>query len=191
MKRFAYFVSLLLSPCIPALHAPLCPAPVRQPEIAAAPKPLSRAEVAELIETAAAKHKLPPEFVQSIVAAESAFRSDAVSDKGALGLMQVMPATALDFGLDAANPAQNVEAGTKYLAQLVARYRNRCRNWMQRAIAAYNAGPGNVDKYRGVPPFRETRTYVKRVLAFMKQYRTTRVAFLNKRCTPTTPRASL
>ena len=178
MKRFALTVSFLVSPCIPVLHAPLCPAPAApQPEIVTAPKLLSREEVGELIETAAAKHKLPPEFVRSIVAAESAFRSDAVSSKGALGLMQVMPATAMDFGLNAAIPEQNVEAGTRYLAQLVARYRNRCRNWMQRSIAAYNAGPGNVDKYKGVPPFRETRTYVKRVLGFMKGYRAARLHF--------------
>ena len=179
MKRLALTVSFLVSPCIPVLHAPLCPAPARapQPEITIAPKLLSREEVGELIETAAAKHNLPPAFVRSIVAAESAFRSDAVSSKGALGLMQVMPETAMDFGLNAAIPEQNVEAGTRYLAQLVARYRSRCRNWMQRSIAAYNAGPGNVDKYKGVPPFRETRTYVKRVLGFMKGYRATRLHF--------------
>src|SRR5215475_542481 len=83
-----------------------------------AAKLLSHAEIGELIQNAAQRHKLPSAFVKSIVAAESAFRSDAVSSKGALGLMQVMPETAQDMGLDASIPAQNVEAGAKYLASL-------------------------------------------------------------------------
>jgi soluble lytic murein transglycosylase-like protein len=127
---------------------------------------LSRAEVSALIGDAARKHKLPPAFVTSIVAAESAFQSDAVSPKGALGLMQVMPETASEMGLDAAVPEQNVEAGTKYLAGLIRYYQKKSRNWLKHAIAAYNAGPAQVDRYRGVPPFRETRSYVSRVLAF-------------------------
>lgn len=131
---------------------------------------LSRAEIGALIGDAARKHKLPPEFVTSIVAAESAFQSDAVSPKGALGLMQVMPETASEMGLDAGVPEQNVEAGTKYLAALVRRYQKTTRNWLKHAIAAYNAGPGQVDHYRGVPPFRETRAYVTRVLAFYMAY---------------------
>ena len=135
-----------------------------------APQLLSHAEVRTLIESAAQRHKLPAAFVKSIVAAESAFRSDAVSPKGALGLMQVMPDTALEMGLDANIPEQNVEAGTKYLAWLLQRYR-KTRGSLPRAIAAYNAGPGNVDKYRGVPPFRETRAYVARVLTYFKQYK--------------------
>jgi len=175
MKCFALLVCSLLFSSLPVLQAPIySPAPSEtQPASLSVPAPklLSRAEVHELIETAAEKHNLPLAFVKSIVAAESAFRSDAVSPKGALGLMQVMPSTAMMFGLDASVPDQNVEAGTRYLAQLVARYRNTTRNWMKRSIAAYNAGPGNVDKYKGVPPFRETRTYVTRVLGYMKIYR--------------------
>jgi soluble lytic murein transglycosylase-like protein len=132
-------------------------------------KLLSLAEIHELIQSAAQKHNLAPAFVKSIVAAESAFQSDAVSSKGALGLMQVMPETALEMGLDASIPAQNVEAGTTYLATLIRRYRKK-RNWLRHAIAAYNAGPGTVDKYRGVPPFRETRAYVSRVLGFFRAY---------------------
>src|SRR5581483_2387301 len=100
---------------------------------------LSRAEVTRLIGAAAKKHKLPPEFVTSIVAAESAFQSDAVSPKGALGLMQVMPETASEMGLDAAVPRQNVEAGTKYLAALIRYYRKNSRDWLKHAMAAYNA----------------------------------------------------
>jgi soluble lytic murein transglycosylase-like protein len=136
----------------------------------AIPRLLSHAEIGELIQNAAEKHRLPPAFIKSIVAAESAFRSDAVSSKGALGLMQVMPETAQDMGLDASIPEQNIEAGTKYLKGLMGYYGKR-RDWLKRTIAAYNAGPGNVDKYRGVPPFRETRAYVTRVLAYFKEYR--------------------
>ena len=109
-------------------------------------------------------------MVKSIMAAESAFNPDAVSPKGALGLMQVMPATAQQFGLDASVPEQNVDAGTRYLRFLIDKYQ-RYRNWLRRVIAAYNAGPAAVDKYRGVPPYPETRVYVARVLAFLKVFR--------------------
>jgi len=108
-------------------------------------------------------------LVKSIVKAESAFNPNAISSKGALGLMQVMPQTAQEMGLDAAEPAQNLEAGTRYLKWLLARY-SKTKNPLPRAIAAYNAGPGNVDKCRGIPPFRETRTYVARVLKYLKSY---------------------
>ena len=102
MKCFALLVCTLLFSCLPVLQAPIylpTPAEIQPGSISVpAPKLLSRAEVHELIETAAEKHNLPLAFVKSIVAAESAFRSDAVSSKGALGLMQVMPSTAMMFG---------------------------------------------------------------------------------------------
>jgi soluble lytic murein transglycosylase-like protein len=142
---------------------------------------LSRDEVHALIGDAARKHKLPPEFVKSIIAAESAFQSNAVSPKGALGLMQVMPETAQEMGLDATDPEQNVEAGTKYLAALSRRYQKKTRNWLKHTIAAYNAGPGNVDRYRGVPPFKETRAYVTRVLGFYMAYGGTARSFSTAR----------
>jgi soluble lytic murein transglycosylase-like protein len=84
--------------------------------------------------------------------------------------MQVMPETASEMGLDASVPAENVEAGTKYLAGLIRRYRKTSRNWLKHSIAAYNAGPANVDHYGGVPPFRETRAYVTRVLGYFEAY---------------------
>ena len=158
------FLLHLITICVPEVPPPhefSAPPP---------PPPLSRAQVGDLIRDAAARHNVSAALVSSVVAAESAFRSDAVSDKGAVGLMQVMPATALDMGLDAAIPEQNIEAGTRYLAQLIGRYRDRSRNWLRRSIAAYNAGPANVDKYKGVPPFRETRAYVTRVLAYFHAY---------------------
>lgn len=156
------FLLHLITVCVPEL-APAA-------EVGPPPAPLSRAQVGDLIRDAAARHNLPAALVTSVVAAESAFHSDAVSSKGAIGLMQVMPATALEMGLDATVPEQNIEAGTRYLAQLIDRYRVTCRDWLRRSIAAYNAGPAKVDKYKGVPPYRETRAYVTRVLGYFHTY---------------------
>jgi soluble lytic murein transglycosylase-like protein len=122
-----------------------------------------------LIRAAARKHRVPAAFITSIVAAESNFNPSAISPKGAIGLMQLMPATAQLFGADAAVPAQNVDAGTHYLRFLMDRY-HRYRNSLTRVIAAYNAGPGVVDRYHGVPPYPETRIYVARVLGFMRKF---------------------
>jgi len=130
---------------------------------------LAQADVLALIESAAAKHHVSAAFVKSIVAAESNFDSNAVSPKGAIGLMQLMPDTARQFGADPTEPAQNVDAGTRYLRILMNRYQ-KSRHWLKRVIAAYNAGPGNVDRYRGTPPFPETRAYVARVLAFLHRF---------------------
>ena len=122
-----------------------------------------------LISAAAKKHRVPAAFIKSIVAAESNFNCDAISRKGAIGLMQLMPRTAEEYGADPMIPEQNVDAGTRYLRVLMDRY-SRHSNSLKRVIAAYNAGPGMVDRYRGVPPFRETRTYVGRVLTFLSRY---------------------
>jgi soluble lytic murein transglycosylase-like protein len=126
-------------------------------------------ELKQVISAMAKKHNVKEAFIKSIIRAESGFNPNVVSNKGAIGLMQLMPATAQDLGLDPKVPAQNVEAGTKYLGWLLKRYKNQ-RNPMVKAIAAYNAGPGWVDKYKGVPPFSETRAYVKRVLTYYEQY---------------------
>ena len=115
-------------------------------------------------------HGIDPAVVLSIIKAESGFRADAVSPKGALGLMQLMPETAAELGYDPNIPEENIQAGTQYVSWLLSRYKNR-RNGFSLAIAAYNAGPGNVDRYRGVPPFAETRTYVKRVMSYYSDYR--------------------
>lgn len=131
--------------------------------------PLPLGQVLSLITTAAAKHNVPAPFVRSIIAAESGFNSEAISPKGAIGLMQLMPETAKQYGADPLKPDENVDAGTHYLRILMDRYHSG-RNPLQRVIAAYNAGPGMVDKYRGIPPFRETRGYVVRVLAFMHRF---------------------
>jgi soluble lytic murein transglycosylase-like protein len=120
----------------------------------------------ELITRAAIHAGLPPAIVQSIARAESGYREDAVSPKGAIGLMQLMPKTAAELNVDPRDPAQNAEAGARYLRDLLQKYENDPHQ-VSKAVAAYNAGPGAVDKYHGIPPYAETVQYVNRVL---KQY---------------------
>lgn len=114
----------------------------------------------ELIDAAARNNGLPEKFVRSVAAAESGYRTNAVSPKGAVGLMQLMPATARQLGADPNDPEQNADAGAQYLRELLLKYRYD----PTRALAAYNAGPAAVDKYNGVPPYPETQAYVNRVL---------------------------
>lgn len=115
---------------------------------------------------AARRHGLPPELVLAVVAVESGFRPDAVSPKGAQGLMQLMPATAGSLGVaDAFDPAQNLDGGSRHLGQLLTVYDGD----LTRALAAYNAGEGAVQRHGGVPPYRETRAYVKKVLQRYRQ----------------------
>jgi soluble lytic murein transglycosylase-like protein len=95
---------------------------------------------------------------------ESAYRPNAISPKGAVGLMQLMPQTAAALNADPYDPRQNAEAGAEYLAQLLEKYKDD-QHQVSKALAAYNAGPGAVDKYNGVPPYRETVNYVNSVLA--------------------------
>jgi len=124
------------------------------------------AETHEMIREAAERHQVPAAFVKSIVAAESNFNPDAVSPRGAIGLMQLMPATAEEYGADPRVPAENVDAGTRYLKVLLTRYKHS----LTRVIAAYNAGPGVVDRYRGVPPYPETQGYVIKVLGLLREF---------------------
>lgn len=118
---------------------------------------------AELIEQAALRNGLPPEFVHSVAKVESGLRPDAVSLKGAVGVMQLMPSTAKELGADPRNVEQNVEAGAKYLRDLLLKYQDDPYQ-VRKALAGYNAGPAAVDRYNGIPPYPETRRYVERVL---------------------------
>jgi len=121
----------------------------------------SGGELTKLAEDASRRHGLDPALVLAVVAVESGFRPDAVSPKGAQGLMQLMPRTAAALGVsDAFDPEQNLDAGVRHLEALVKQYNGDLR----RALAAYNAGQGAVAKHGGVPPYRETREYVRRVL---------------------------
>ena len=149
--------------------APAPPAP-KQPELAVQEQrqviPLSPLTPRELVTRAAINAGLPPEIVHSVARAESGYNTGAISPKGAIGLMQLMPGTAAQLNVDPYDPAQNVEAGARYLRELLLKYENDPHQ-VSKAIAAYNAGPGAVDKYNGIPPYRETVQYVNRVL---KQY---------------------
>jgi len=119
-----------------------------------------------LIGTTAARLEVQPALVKAVIAAESNFDPAAVSHKGAQGLMQLMPATAAAMGVDdPLYPPDNVMGGTRYLRGMIDRYGD-----LERALAAYNAGPGAVDRYGGIPPYAETQAYVRRVLTYYRSY---------------------
>jgi hypothetical protein len=114
----------------------------------------------DLIRAAADRSGLPQKFVQSVAKAESGFDPKAVSPKGAIGVMQLMPATAQALGADPRDPAQNIDAGTRYLRELLLKYSGD----VAKALAAYNAGEKAVDVHQGVPPYSETQRYVDKVV---------------------------
>ncbi len=117
----------------------------------------------ELVTEAARRHGLPPEFVHSVAMTESAYQTNAVSPKGAIGVMQLMPGTARYLQADPHNVEQNIDAGTRLLRELLLKYRDH-PDPVRRALAAYNAGEGAVERHNGVPPFRETQNYIEKVL---------------------------
>ena len=126
----------------------------------------NRQIIAQNVQKAATKYNLPPELIKGVIRAESNFKVKAISSAGAQGLMQLMPATAKELGVN--NPfdiEQNIDGGAKYLRKMLDRFGGNVRT----ALAAYNAGPGTVIKYNGRVPYPETRQYVRRVLRFSRQ----------------------
>jgi soluble lytic murein transglycosylase-like protein len=152
--------------------APISPVPLAPAEAAPAPlisrtapslmcDPISPVSLSPLIEDAAGREGLSPNLLRAVIRKESAGYPCAVSSKGAMGLMQLMPGTAANFGVaDPLNPEDNIGAGARFLGQLLERYAGN----LSLALAAYNAGPGKVDAYGGVPPYAETKNYVRDIL---------------------------
>lgn len=134
------------------------PPPAKEPPMQAAPVTID-----SLVAIQSANNRLHPELLYSVIAAESNFDPGAVSSKGAIGLMQLMPQTAAELEVDPYNPAENVEGGAAYLRFLLDKYAGS-KDQLVKAIAAYNAGPAAVDRYDGIPPYRETQNFVSRVL---------------------------
>ena len=118
-------------------------------------------DIPTAVTAASDKHGIDADLLYSVIRAESGFNPHAVSNKGAQGLMQLMPGTANKLGVqDAFDTQSNVEGGTRYLRELLDRYHYD----LAKALAAYNAGPQRVDQYHGIPPYRETRAYVARII---------------------------
>ncbi|HTC47826.1 MAG TPA: lytic transglycosylase domain-containing protein [Candidatus Aquilonibacter sp.] len=144
---------------VPDLPRP--PATVSSPQQTASAVPNHSFNLNETVKAASGAYQLDPDLVTSVIRAESGFNVRAVSPKGAQGLMQLMPQTATQLGVqNALDPQANVEAGTRYLRELLERYNFD----LIKALAAYNAGPQRVEQYNGVPPYYETKAYVARIV---------------------------
>lgn len=123
----------------------------------------SKTSLDSIFEAASRKYGVPVNLLKAVAKTESNFNATAVSSCGAMGIMQLMPSTAKALGvLDPFDPEQNIMGGAKYLAQMLKEFGGK----IELAVAAYNAGPGNVEKYDGIPPFKETQSYVSKVLEY-------------------------
>jgi soluble lytic murein transglycosylase-like protein len=142
--------------------------PGQTPNLTASSSDHSAGRFDDLIASSATEWHVDKALVKAIVANESAFDPGATSPEGAQGLMQLEPATAAELGVtDPYDPAQNLNGGTRYIRGLLDRFHGDA----SRALAAYNAGPGAVEKYGGVPPYAETRAYVENVLESYRRYK--------------------
>lgn len=148
---------------------PPAPQPIKPAEAPAAAVISPRATPHELAHAAAEQFSLPAGFVAGVMKAESAYRANALSPKGAMGLMQLMPQTARELGVDPSDPRANANGGAHYLHELLVRYQDR-PDQVLLALAAYNAGPAAVERWHGVPPYRETREYILRVLRNWREH---------------------
>lgn len=158
------------APSLPTINAPVAVASTAQSVKPASAAPKAPVVLSDVVNTASATYHLDPDLVNSVIHAESGFNAHAVSPKGARGLMQLMPQTAGKLGVnDAFDPEANVTGGSRYLRELLERYNFD----LIKALAAYNAGPERVEQYQGVPPFRETRAYVARIV---HEYNTKKIA---------------
>jgi len=120
-----------------------------------------------VIDKEAGRHGVDPSLIKAVIHAESAFNPRAISPKGAIGLMQLMPATARMHGINPYRPEDNIKGGVKHLGMLLQKYRGN----LNLSLAAYNAGEGAVQSYGGIPPYKETQNYVTRVLHLAREYR--------------------
>ncbi len=125
-----------------------------------APRPATPAEISQAIQDSSTRHAVSATLVEAVAWRESRFNQTAISPKGAMGVMQLMPATARQLGVDASDTRANIEGGVAYLSQMLQLFEGD----IPRALAAYNAGPGAVQRYGGVPPYAETRAYVRAIL---------------------------
>ena len=122
---------------------------------------IQKQKFSNMIDQIAQEHKVDPKLVKAVIEKESRYNPSAVSTTGAMGLMQLMPGTAREMGVtNPLDPVDNIRGGTKYLSSLLNRYHGN----VTLALSAYNAGPRNVDKYKGIPPFAETQNYVKEIM---------------------------
>lgn len=130
-------------------------------------KSVAKPELEQLIAETGQRYGVDTNLLRQVVLAESGFNSKAVSSAGAMGLMQLMPGTASDYGVkDPFDPVQNLDGGTRFLRDLL----NRFNGNVSLALAGYNAGPGAVDKYNGIPPYHETQNYVQKILSGMGRF---------------------
>lgn len=126
-------------------------------------KKISQSEISSIVKKASEKYNVPENLVHSVIKAESDYNQYAVSSKRALGFMQVLPETALSYGYENVfSPSDNINAGTKHLSYLIKKYDGN----YEKAVAAYNAGETAVNKYNGIPPYKETTAYVEKVMNY-------------------------